>query len=315
MKPVTSLNQFVVLAKIAETGGLSSAARELGMTPSAVSKSLALLEEQLGVSLVRRTTRAVTLTTHGKLFFQRVSRILADVEDALDEVGDLRNRTKGDLHVSCSIAFGCTQLVGIVSRYRQAYPEVNVHISLDDRLVNLGEENIDVALRITDATDGPYAARRLAQIRWVYCATPAYLDRHGRPQSPHDLKEQGHQLLVYPAMTRGGAWTYWHDGVLERIKVNPSLECNSSLALLNFTLAHQGIACLPNYVASKYIHEGEIEVILPDYRAASEHTLYAMYFQSRYKNPLIRTFVDFIRSDIQTNGDWQGQSGEMAPAV
>jgi DNA-binding transcriptional LysR family regulator len=305
MKPIVSLNQFVVLAKIAETGGLSSAARELGMTPSAVSKSLSLLEEQLGVSLVRRTTRAVTLTTHGKLLFQRISRILADVEDTLDEVGDLSNRAKGDLHISCSIAFGCSQLVGIVGRYQQLYPEVNIHISLDDRLVNLGEEQIDVALRITDSTDGPYAARKLAQIRWVYCATPAYLDKFERPKKPQDLTSQRHQLLVYPAMTNSGAWTYWHDGALERIRVDDAaLECNSSLALLNFTLAHQGIACLPLYVASEHIGNGAIEVILLDYEPAIVHTLYAMYFQSRYKNPLIRTFVDFIKTDIQTNRDW-----------
>lgn len=303
MKLTSSLNQFIVLAKIAETGGLSSAARELGMTPSAVSKSLSLLEEQLGVLLVRRTTRAVTLTTHGKMFFQRVSRILADVEDALDEVGDLRSQTKGDLHISCSIAFGCSQLVGIISRYKERYPDVNIHISLDDRLVNLGEENIDIALRITDATDGPYAARMLTQIRWVYCATPQYLEQHGRPQKPQDLKPQNHQLLIYPAMTNGGAWTYWHKGTVEQIKINASLECNSSLALLNFTLAHQGIACLPTYVADKHIKNGEIEVLFPDYQAASLHTLYAMYFQSRYKNPLIRTFVDFIRDDLK-DCDW-----------
>jgi DNA-binding transcriptional LysR family regulator len=303
MKLTSSLNQFIVLAKIAETGGLSSAARELGMTPSAVSKSLSLLEEQLGVLLVRRTTRAVTLTTHGKMFFQRVSRILADVEDALDEVGDLRSQTKGDLHISCSIAFGCSQLVGIISRYKERYPDVNIHISLDDRLVNLGEENIDIALRITDATDGPYAARMLTQIRWVYCATPQYLEQHGRPQKPQDLKPQNHQLLVYPAMTNGGSWTYGHKRSLLQIKINASLECNSSLALLNFTLAHQGIACLPTYVADKHIKNGEIEVLFPDYQAASLHTLYAMYFQSRYKNPLIRTFVDFIRDDLK-DCDW-----------
>ena len=304
MKPAASLTQFVVLAKIAETGGLSSAARELGMTPSAVSKSLTLLEEQLGVSLVRRTTRAVTLTTHGKLFFRRISHILAEVEDTLDEVGGLSNRAKGDLHISCSIAFGCSQLVGIVGRYQQAFPEVNIHISLDDKLVNLSEGQIDVALRITDATDGPYAARKLAQIRWVYCATPFYLNKFERPQKPQDLANQRHQLLVYPAMTNSGAWTYWREGTLERIRVDAALECNSSMALLNFTLAHQGIACLPLYVASTHIANGAIEVILPDYEPASVHTLYAMYFQSRYKNPLIRTFVDFIKTDIQTNRDW-----------
>lgn len=115
------------------------------MNPSAVSKSLSQLEEQLGVLLVRRTTRSVTLEPPGKMFFNRVSRILADVEDALDEVGDLRNQTKGDLHISCSIAFGCSQLMGIVSRYKTNYPDVNVHISLDDRMVKLSGENIDIA--------------------------------------------------------------------------------------------------------------------------------------------------------------------------
>lgn len=303
MKHSTSLSQFVVFAKIAETGGLSSAARELGMTPSAVSKSLSQLEEQLGVLLVRRTTRAVTLTTHGSSFFQRISRILADVEDALDDVGDLRNQAKGDLHISCSIAFGCSQLVGVVSRYKKKYPDVNIHISLDDRLVNLSEENIDIALRITDATDGPYAARMLTQIRWVYCATPHYLSQYGRPLTPHDLSGQQHHLLVYPAMTRGGAWTYWHKGETEQVKIRASLECNSSLALLNFTLSSQGIACLPTYVADKHIKSGEIEILFPGYQAASVHTLYAMYFQSRYKNPLIRTFVDFIKDDLK-NSDW-----------
>lgn len=303
MKRATSLSQFVIFAKIAETGGLSSAARELGMTPSAVSKSLSQLEEQLGVLLVRRTTRTVTLTKHGNAFFQRVARILGDVGDALDEVGDLLNQTKGDLHISCSIAFGSSQLVGIVSRYKARYPDVNVHISLDDRFVDLSAENIDVALRITDSTDGPYAARMLTRIRWVYCATPDYLDRYGRPETPSHLKTQNHQLLVYPAMTSGGAWLYWHKGAMERVKISASLECNSSLALLNFTLSDQGISCLPIYLADRHIKSGELEVLFPDFQSASVHTLYAMYFQSRYKNPLIRTFVDFIRDDLKRR-DW-----------
>lgn len=304
MKPSVSLAQFAVLAKIAETGGLSAAARELGMTPSAVSKSLSLLEEQLGVSLVRRTTRAVTLTPQGEFFFRRASGILADIEHTLEEVSDLRSRAKGNLHISCSVAFGCSQLVDIVGRYRRAYPEVNIRISLEDKLIDLGEERVDVALRITDVADGPYVARKLAQIRWVYCATPSYLDTFSRPREPQDLINQRHQLLVYPAMTNSGAWTYWLEGSLRRIKVDAALECNSSLALLKLILVHQGIACLPLYVASPHIASGEIEVVLPDFEPASVHTLYALYFHSRYKNPLIHTFIDFISTDIQSNRSW-----------
>lgn len=295
---------MLIFSKIAETGGLSQTAREMRMTPSAVSKNLSHLEEQLGVLLVRRTTRSVTLTRQGKIFYERVAQILANVEETFDEVKELGTRVQGELAVTCSIAFGCTQLVGIVQRYSQTYPDVNVQISLEDRLVNLGEESCDIALRITDATDSPYAARKLSQIKWVCCASPMYLERYGRPQTPIALSGLHHKLLVYPEMTNSGGWDFWHKGERVRCELGDSLWCNSSLALRDFALAGYGIACLPLYVAQKEIGNRRLETLFPGFEPARTHTLYAMYFQSRYKNPVIRSFIDFVVRDIAATGEW-----------
>ncbi|WP_225934589.1 LysR family transcriptional regulator [Cupriavidus sp. EM10] len=151
MKSFATLTQMTVFARIAESGSLSAAARDLHLSPSAVSKSLAQLEERLGVLLVKRTTRSLTLTEGGRLFLERATSILSDVENTLDTARQF-GHPHGNLKLSSSIAFGTKQLTNIVGRYLEAYPEVNANIILDDRYVNLSEENFDVALRITADT-------------------------------------------------------------------------------------------------------------------------------------------------------------------
>lgn len=305
MRNSTSLSQRVIFAKIAETGSLSRAAKELNVTPSAVSKSLSILEAQIGVLLVKRTTHSSTLTAYGRLFFDKVSSILGDMDDALDEARSFKGSPTGRLRLTCSIAFGCSQLMEVVGRYMEVYPEVDVQVVLDDRFVHLGEEKFDVAIRITGDKDWPYSARKLAPIHWIYCASPTYLAQHGTPVCPDDLILPGkHRCLVYPEMTQHGAWTYWHNGELYEVQVHGGLECNSSLALVAAALDDKGIACLPTYVASRYILDGKLDILFPSYRAASVHTLYAMYFQSRYTNPLIRTFIDFIVREIAPSPPW-----------
>ncbi len=305
MKSFASLPQLMVFAKIAETNNLSKAAKELNITPSAVSKSLALLEQRMGILLVKRTTRSVQLTEQGKAFFERVSTILTDVEAALDETNSFKSHPEGTLRLTCSIAFGCTRLMRFVGRYMEEYPNVNVHVTLDDRHANLNEEKFDIALRITETTNWAYSARKLAPIHWVYCASPTYLGNHGIPETPEDLLTQpGYRCLVYPAMTSHGAWTYWHDGNLQEVKVHGALECNSSLALLAAALDHKGIACLPTYVASCHILNGGLKILFPSFRSASGHMLYAMYFQNRYKNPIIRSFIDFLVAEISPVPPW-----------
>lgn len=306
MKNFASLPQLIIFAKVAEAGSLSKAAKELNITPSAVSKSLTLLESRMGVLLVKRTTRNMALTEHGQSFFRRVATILRDVEQALDELDSFKLHPKGILRVTCSTAFGSMQLMNLVGRYMDLYPEVDVRVSLDDRHANLSEENYDLAVRITTGTDWSYTARKLARVRWIYCASPNYLDRNGRPTSVEDIFQSGrHRFLAYPTQDTQGSWIQWQEGELRhQVKVDGGSDCNSSLALMVAALNGTGIACLPTYIASSSVIDGKLEMLFPAERPENDQTLYAMYFQSRYTNPLIRTFIDFLVREIIPVPSW-----------
>lgn len=301
MKSFATLTQISVFVRIAELGSLSAAARDLNLSPSAVSKSLAQLEERLGVLLVRRTTRSLTLTDSGRVIFERANAIITDVETTIDAARQSR-RPEGNLRVTCSMAFGAEQLTPIMSRYLDAHPLVNTHVSLDDRCVNLAEENFDIAIRITADTDSGYAARKLAMIHWVYCASDSYLKNHPKIASPDDLVD--HQCLVYPSMTVNGAWTFRQRDQTRHIEIRPRLTSNSSLSVRSAALQGHGVACLPTYLVSADIIRGDLKVVVPEYRAAMSHTLYAMYYRSKYASALIRSFIDFVVDDLGTIPPW-----------
>ena len=303
MKNIASLTQVSVFVRIVELGSLSAAARELNLTPSAVSKSLAQLEHRLGMLLVKRTTRSLKLTDAGKVIYERANAIVQDVEDTLDAARQLQN-CEGSLRITSSIAFGAKQLPRLVAAYMAANPAIDVNISLDDRCVNLAEENYDIALRITSGTDWGYAARKLAPIKWVYCASPRYLDRYGLVRRPQDVLNR--DCLVYPAMTMSGNWVF--DGPESvHVKVRPKLVSNSSLALREAALAAVGIACLPTYLVADDIAEGKLVTVAPDYRCAISHELYAMYYRSRFVNPVVRSFIDFLVEFLKDGGSWESE--------
>lgn len=302
MRSLGSISQIIAFAKIAETGSLSRAARELNLTPSAVSKSLSQLEERLGVLLVRRTTRSLSLTDQGLTFLNHAQALLEEIERAAEETHRFRTEPKGTLRVTSSIAFGLSQLEQIIGRYMEAYPQVTVVLSLDDRFVNLAEEQFDVGVRITSARDWSIGSRVLAAVRWIYCASPRYLSMHDMPARPQDL--QAHRCLVYPAMLPNGVWTFRKGRRVEEVKVDPVMICNSSSAILQAALGGRGVACLPTYVAAGSIVAGDLVPVLPGFRAAMSHTLYAMYFDSKFHNPIVRSFLDFVTADIGAAAPW-----------
>lgn len=301
MKNIASLAQLSIFVRIAELRSLSAAARELGISPSAVSKSLAQLEEYLGVLLVKRTTRSLTLTDGGRIIFERANNILADLEVTLDAARQSQ-APQGHLRLTCSMAFGSTQLTRLVGRYLECHPNTRASVALEDKLNNLVEDNFDLAIRITASTDANYAARKLASIRWVYCAAPAYLDGHPPIRSPHELIR--HRCLVYPVMTVDGTWTFLGGGTLQRVPVRPALECNSSLGLREAAIRGHGVACLPTYLVADDIVRGELQLVVPEYRSAISHTLYAMYYRSKYANGLVRNFIDYIVGEIGDTPPW-----------
>jgi DNA-binding transcriptional LysR family regulator len=302
MRSLGSLSQIIVFAKIAELGSLSSAARELNLTPSAVSKSLSQLEEHIGVLLIKRTTRSLALTEHGKSFLERVSILLNEVEETFAQASSFREEPRGTLKITTSMAFGYAQAPKLIGRYMEQYPEVVTRVALDDRFVNLSEQDCDIALRIAASSDWTYEARKVTDIHWVYCASPDYIERFGPLTHPTNLER--HRCLIYPAMTLNGAWAFRDSSVIHEVPIRGSLISNSSLILLEAAVDGQGVACLPTYIVAKRILDGELSIVFPTFRAAISHTLYAMFFQRKYSSPLIRSFVDFAVKEFGPIAPW-----------
>lgn len=309
------LNQFQIFIKIAENGNLSKAARELGLTPSTVSKSLSKLEDTIGASLIIRESRPFQLTIDGRRILQMAYRIVSEIESIVDStrvVGQLGNV----LRVSCSVAFGCTHIPWISSEFQELHPDVYINVDLNDQLINIEREEFDVALRITsDVASSGWNAEPLMDIHWFYCASSEYLGRHPPVSVPADLKF--HHCLVYPQMTNDGRWKFYNHGKSETVqvinskgndnrrgvkeetlRVTPFLSCNSSLLLLQRALLHGGIACLPDYLASHYVNTGKLVRVLSEYTPGVTHRLQALMSPSAKDNKTVKRFISFLKVRI-----------------
>ncbi|QBG08955.1 LysR family transcriptional regulator [Klebsiella huaxiensis] len=301
--PLT-IKQIEMLVKISEGKGVSEAARLLNLTPSAVSKGLAVMEEKLGVSLIQRTTRTFQLTDVGEYFVSRASELLNEFDDIVNTTSGYFNHPHGVLKITCSVAFGYAHLIDIFEEYRKKNHDAELILDLDDHLINLNENNVDIALRITATPPQNYAARKLSKISWMYCASPAYLQRMGTPTKRVELTS--HECLVYPGLTP----TLRTDKPLQHshreIKAKTPVQANSSLILLKAALSGQGIAWLPSYLFSKHITSGELVPLKLDGKYAyPTHSLYALYFPSKFRNPKVRSFIDFLIEEKQPWNAWE----------
>ncbi|RCW68682.1 LysR family transcriptional regulator [Pseudorhodoferax soli] len=302
LKTTATFSQLNVFAAVAESGSLSAAAKTLNLSPSAVSKSLAQLEERLGVLLIKRTTRSMVLTEVGESILVRTNHALSEVEEVVDAARQKNERIEGELRITSSIAFGSRQLTCVIGKYLASHPGVQVHVDLDDRFANLSDESFDIALRVTASTDWNYAARKISTVRWVYCAAPEYLRRHPPIVIPQDVVR--HQCLVDPAMTVGRCWEFENAGLVQQVAILPRMTSNSSVVLRSATLAGNGLACLPTYLVSSDIASGALKRVLPNFEPPSKHSLYAMYYRSRHRNPVIRSFIDFLVREIGDPAPW-----------
>lgn len=287
MNKSLSVKQLEILVKIVECGSISEAARQLNISPSAISKNLSGLESQLGVTLVKRTTRTLKLTEAGEYMVHRAKSLLDEVEYVFNTTTGFYNHPQGELKITSSIAFGYAHLASLSNQFRQIHSDVEFNIDLNDHFVNLNEENYDIALRIASNPPQNFSMRKLCQIRWVYCASPEYLKKACLPVRMSDL--EGHKILVYPGVTP----VFSSHGTKD--KDHTPLQANSSLLLLKAVLGGQGIAYLPTYLIDDYIKSGKIIPVRIDEKLTyATHNLYALYFPSKYSNPKVRAFVDFM---------------------
>lgn len=292
-----------------ELGGFSAAARELGLTPSALSKLVTRLEDRLGVRLVNRTTRKLHLTPEGEAFFDRSRRILAEIDDAEAEISRFRERPHGRLRLHTGVAFGLHQLAQAVPGFLERYPEIELDITVTDRLVDIVEEGVDLAIRIGPMPDSSLHARMICNLRRVICAAPGYLERHGTPRTPDDLAR--HNCLWVSSQPMLKRWPFDTEVGLRVIEVSGNVMANNAETVLQLALVGAGVTRLADLIVGAPIRKGELVPVLADWHHVEPVPLYAVYPHGKHRSPKVAAMVEFL---IETFGHapWR-HDAESAP--
>ncbi len=285
-------SQMLVFVKVVENGSISAASRAAGQTPSAVSKQIGLLEDSIGHRLLHRTRNGVSLTAEGRDFYDRCRDVAVKVEEAVTHMRNLGDRPRGTLRVTSSVAFGKSQLVPALPEFLAAHPELTLSLELSDRRLDLGEEDIDVAIRFAEQLDDPRViVRKIMENERVLCASPAYLERCGTPESFADLAR--FNCLRTSRIGGRNAWVATVDGVEHSIDATGNFEGNSADVVFNAALAGLGIARLSGYLVADSIASGRLVRVLPGYTQKNAD-IAVIFAQKRLLAPRTRAFVDFV---------------------
>ncbi len=288
---VDTLAGMRMFVAVADAGSFVRAADRLGLAKSVVSKHVAALEEHLGVRLLNRTTRSLSLTEAGAAYRERAREVLADVDELEASVGDLVERPRGLLRVNAPVSFGVMHLGGAIADYRDRYPEVRVDLQLNDRLVDLVEEGYDLAIRIAPKLDSTLVARRLGSSRGVLCASPGYLARRGTPRRPADLRD--HDCLGYTYSSSGDAWHMEGREGPVTVRLAWTISANNGDVLVAAALAGAGLLLEPGFIVAPHLASGALVPVLPRYRF-TEYGIHAVYPHRKHLSAKVRTFVDFL---------------------
>ena len=285
---------FVLLAKL---GSMSATARELGVTPPAITKRLSLMEQKLGVRLVNRTTRRISLTQEGETYLAQSTHILHQIREMEESISSGRAAPKGLLRVNATPGFGRTRIAPIVSRFAHAYPEVEVELHLTDRPISLVEEAYDLAIRFGELPDTRLTARKLMSNKRFLCASPAYLKKAGEPQTPAELHR--HRCILHRQNDDVyGTWRLQKGKAVELVKVRGAVSSNDGDIVMNWALDGHGIVQRSEWDVAKYLESGRLKEIMKDYRLP-DADLY-LYYLSRSNLPAkVRAFIDFLAEEFR----------------
>jgi LysR family transcriptional regulator, transcriptional activator for dmlA len=287
---LTSHLEFFVL--LGRYGNLSSVARDMDITPPAATKRLAQLETKLGVRLVNRTTRSVSLTAEGETFLHYATRILAEVKEMEDVVSSSRSVPRGLLRVNATLGFGRTTIAPLVSEFARRHPHVEVQLDVTDRPVDLVESGVDLAIRFGELPDKRLNARRIMTNRRLLCASPRYLERHGTPATLADLAS--HQCIVHRQNDNAyGVWRLERHGEAHSVKVHGMLSSNDGDIVLGWAVEGHGILLRSEWDLAKYLESGRLRVVLPEF-VQPLADLFVYYPNKRNQSSRARAFIDFL---------------------
>ena len=294
MDRIDAMQAFVA---VADLRGFAPAARKLGLSPSSVTRLVAALEDRLGARLLQRTTRSVTLTDIGARYLERIRRVLADVEEAEGSAQDERTRPSGRLVVSAPIGFGRLHVSPVMSAYLKRYPEVSGELRLADRMINLVEDGVDLAVRIGHLADSSLVARHIGEMRRIVVASSAYLKRNGEPKTPEAISS--HQTIQFGATTAQPDWRFVENGREIRVACTPRFATNSADAAIQYAEQDGGLTRVLAYQAAQALKAGRLKIVLAKFEQPAL-PIHIVYPTSRLLSAKVRTFIDLV---VETS-DW-----------
>jgi len=288
---VDKLESLRAFVKVVELESFSKAAEALRVSRSAVSKYVQELERELGVQLLNRTTRVTAPTETGVSYYQRCVAILAEIDEADRAASNLQSSPRGLLRVNAPMSFGTLHLGRALADFMTRYPEVTIQLTLADQFIDPTRDGADVTLRIAELENSSMIARQIVPARRVMCAAPAYLEAHGSPQRPADLRE--HACLTYGYLATGNQWKLKGPDGDHWVPVDGPLCVNNGEVIRDAALRGLGIALLPTFIVGPELQSGTLVSVLAEYTESAAH-LYAIYPPTRHLSLKVRLFIDFL---------------------
>jgi DNA-binding transcriptional LysR family regulator len=287
-----AVSDLRALVQVVERGGFAAAAKDLDLTPSAVSKLITRLEGRLGVRLLHRTTRRLALTPEGETYHLRARDILAAIDDVEAEVSRAGQRPRGRLRVNCVPAFALHQLARDIPSFMKMNPDIELDLTITDRVIDLLAENADVAIRTGPIEESSLVARKIGEVRRELFASPEYLAHHGVPVRPEQLHE--HNCIVLKISAHSQRWPFRDRGDVKFIDVGNRTSVDNGECALRLAVAHGGIVRLADLIVADAVREGKLISVLKESAVAEPVPLSAVYPQGRHRMPKVRAFLDFL---------------------
>lgn len=296
---MTSITDLEIFARVARTGNMSAAGREMSLSPAVVSKRVSLLEEQLGARLFQRTTRQLTLTETGEGYFKRVVDILSLVDEAEDFVSRRNTKPRGALKVTAPTSFSRHHIAPHLREFLSRFPDIELDFHLTDNFVDIIREGFDVAIRIGELQDSSLVAKKIAPDHRVICASKAYIDENGMPETLADLEH--HNCLA------AGAQTVWRlegpDGE-HQFRIRGNIQSNSAEFIREALLSGLGIGLRSTWDIGPELANGDLQIIMPDYRGSSNVSIYAVYPCREFMPAKVNAFIEFLTEIYATSPQW-----------
>lgn len=309
-----SLFGMQLFVRVVQAGSFSAAGRQVGLSPASVFRHINALEDSLGVKLLNRTSRRLTLTEAGGLYSARLEHILGEIQDVNAEVSQLQLAPRGTLRVHARVSLGSLHLAPILPHFLRQHPEIRVELHLSDRAVDLVEENIDVAILVGKPRGTSAIMRRLASSPRIVCASPGYLAAHPTLVHPEDLG--AHNCLTFRSNMGQPTWRFMRAKELTEIRVSGNLQVDNAEVLRVAAVEGLGLALLPMWCIGPDLKAGRLQALLTDYDATAfsfDDGIYVIYQKSRHHAIKVRLFLDFLVQSFRGRGDWAGPVAPPGP--